>query len=53
MEPPIVYEDTDIPPGMSCEDYRRERHPAPTTKRWLPRMMRRLRHPRRRRRQPS
>jgi hypothetical protein len=27
MQPVLIYEHTDIPPGMSCAEYRRVRHP--------------------------
>jgi len=27
MQPILIYEQTDIPPGMSCAEYRRLRHP--------------------------
>ena len=33
MQPPIVYEHTDIPAGMICADYHRIRHPL--RRRWL------------------
>jgi hypothetical protein len=28
MDPQLIYDQTDIPPGMSCDEYRRRREAA-------------------------
>ena len=42
-EEPELYIETEIPPGMTCEAYRRQRASMPSASRWH-RLRRRLTH---------
>ena len=43
MELHSIYEHTDIPAGMTCAEYRRQRHPANRRRTGLARLRRMLR----------
>jgi hypothetical protein len=44
MEVQAIYEHTDIPAGMTCAEYRRQRHAAEHRHTRLARLIGRLRH---------